>query len=139
MKHTFCFDPGIVSYSYDQREPELNIDSVNNMDFDSLLKFYQAEENFKSAIGNEKSNIIGRLVDEMKQYFVIYLPNKEASMFADKNTMDLYIPQEGLTINNAKLIKRLSNESDTFFIVETHDGLQQLLNQLCKTSNKDKS
>lgn len=40
------------------------------MDFlTAFLSFTKLEENFKSAIGNEKSNIIGRLVDEMKTVF----------------------------------------------------------------------
>lgn len=150
-------DPGIVSYSYDGREAILNVEKIDRLSYEDLDRIYNETEEYKSALVdrfalndqqkdievsyNNKKGIIARMVSEPYQIFAFRLTNEEAEKFTNKDIIDLQIPLENMNIDGTQLVRRISSDKYTFFLVKTNDALSRFLNQryvdiLVKTDSK---
>lgn len=135
-KNFYAPDPGFISYSLDEREELLSMNSIENMALDQIKHFFDEGEHFKSIFNLEFQNsenkdtkkILARLLKGVEQIFVFALPKDKISDLENKTVLEIYSPQTLLDFE-ARVLKRIEDGDKVYFIVRTNQALTQLMNQ----------
>ena len=122
--------PGIVSYKLDGLEAKLSSAAVSVLT-PSELDAYLSGSNgtMMSDLHVESNTNAFRICQNAEQYFAMVVPGASVNDFPIDASVDIRITNEGILINDLKVVRSLQSLDGVFIVMQTSSSVERLLDR----------
>jgi hypothetical protein len=122
-----CEQPGIVSYKLDGLEDQLTNVQAERIRVADYLRYIDDTEVLTMSEAQVSQNQpVMRITSSHRQHLVFLLPDTDPRDLVDETGYEIYIPSEGTSIRNVRLLRAEESGSDAFVVFGTDRMVERL-------------